>query len=368
MAEVAANTYGNPSSLHTKGIDAEKLVKEARQTIADTLKADPKEIYFTSGGTESNNLAIRGYLDANPRKGKHVITTRIEHPSVLEVYRHLEEIGYEVDYLDVNEDGRIKLDELKDKLRSDTALISFLLVNNETGTIQELEEIASIRNSLNPQTCLHVDAVQAYGKMAIAPEKSGIGLLSVSSHKIHGPKGVGALYVSKKIKLKPILFGGGQETFLRSGTENVPGIAGFGLAAGLTFSRIESGAARAEELKSSFTGRLKESGLSCRINSPADGLPYILNVAFEDIRAEVLLHYLEQRGIYVSTGSACSSHKKSRSHVLTAMGVPNALIDGAIRFSFSGDNTSEDVFQTVEALKEIVPLIDIHRNRKMRRQ
>lgn len=368
MVEVAASTYGNPSSLHTKGIEAEKLVKEARQTIADTLKADSKEIYFTSGGTESNNLAIRGYLDANPRKGKHVITTQIEHPSVLEVYRHLEEIDYEVDYLHVDETGRIKLEELKDKLRSDTALLSFLLVNNETGAIQQLDEISAIRNSVNPQTCLHVDAVQAYGKMEIVPEKSGIGLLSVSSHKIHGPKGVGALYVSQKVKIKPILYGGGQETFLRSGTENVPGIAGFGLAAKLTFRDMESNGTGVGALKSGFISLLEESGLRYRINSPESGLPYILNVAFEDIRAEVLLHYLEQRGIYVSTGSACSSHKKSRSHVLTAMGVPAALIDGAIRFSFSGDNTKEDVFQTVEALKEIVPLIDIHRNRKMRRQ
>ena len=368
MADVAAKTFGNPSSLHTKGIEAEKLVKAAREAIAVSLGAEPKEIYFTSGGTESNNLAIRGYLDANPRKGKHIITTQIEHPSVLEVYRHLEECGYKVDYISVDEAGRLNLQELRDKLDQETALISVILVNNETGTIQQMEEIAAIRDSINPQAVIHADAVQTYGKINIIPAKSGIGLLSMSSHKIHGPKGAGALYVSKKVRLKPLFFGGGQETLLRSGTENVPGIAGFGLASRLTFDRLESNHEKADILKSTFIDKLAKSDISYRVISPAGASPYILNIAFEDVRAEVLLHHLEQKGIYVSTGSACSSHKNTRSHVLSAMGVPAQLIDGAIRFSFSAFNTPEEISMTVDAIKEIIPVIEIHRKQKMRRQ
>jgi cysteine desulfurase len=367
VAEVAANSYGNPSSLHRKGIEAEKLVTAARETIAATLGAESREIIFTSGGTESNNLAIKGYLDANPRKGKHIITTKIEHPSVLELYKHLEKNGYDVDYLEVDISGNILLEELKSIIRNDTALISVILVNNETGTIQKLDEIAAIRDSINPQTVILLDAVQAYGKMKINPVRSGIEMVSVSSHKIHGPKGMGALYVSKKTRLKPLLFGGGQESLLRSGTENVPGIAGFGLAAKLTFNKLEDAHQKVEALKKIFCELLGESNLKYRINSPVDALPYILNIGFEDLRAEVLLHHLEQKGIYVSTGSACSSHKNTRSHVLSAMGRSPQMIDGSIRFSFSGFNTEEEIETTVEALKEIIPLIEINRKQKLRR-
>lgn len=367
-ADVAANTYGNPSSLHRKGIEAEKLVTAARETIAASFGAEPKEIIFTSGGTESNNLAIKGYLDANPRKGKHIITTKIEHPSVLELYKQLESCGYDVDYIGVDGSGSILLDELKSKIRTDTALISIILVNNETGTIQKADEIATIRDRSNPQTVILLDAVQAYGKMQINPARSGIEMISVSSHKIHGPKGAGALYSSKKIRLKPLLFGGGQESLLRSGTENVPGIAGFGLAAKLTFDRLDNSHAKVAVLKKQFIGLLGESDLRYRINSPEDASPFILNVAFEDLRAEVLLHHLEQKGIYVSTGSACSSHKNTRSHVLSAMGLQPQLIDGSIRFSFSGFNTEEEIETTVEALKEIIPQIEINRKQKLRRQ
>lgn len=368
MSDVAANTYGNPSSLHTKGIEAEKCIKSARETIADSLGAEPKEITFTSGGTEANNLAIRGYLDANPRKGKHIITTKVEHPSVLEVYHHLEECGYCIDYIGVDETGRMDLQEFKNKLDQETALISIILVNNETGIIERFEEISALRDRISPQAVIHLDAVQAYGKIAINPSKAGIGLLSMSSHKIHGPKGVGALFASKKVKLKPLFFGGGQEALLRSGTENVPGISGFGLASRLTFDRLKINNEHAAALKNAFIEKLAESDISCRIISPLDASPYILNIAFEDIRAEVLLHHLEQKGIFVSTGSACSSHKNTRSHVLSAMGIPNQLIDGAIRFSFSGFNTIEEIHTTVEALKEIIPFIEIHRKQKMRRQ
>ena len=368
VAEAAANTYGNPSSLHRMGIEAEKLVAAARETIAASFGAERKEIIFTSGGTESNNLAIKGYLDANPRKGKHIVTTKIEHPSVLETYKHLESCGYDVDYIGVDGAGGILLDELKTKIRKDTALISVILVNNETGTVQKADEIASIRDKSNPQAVILLDAVQAYGKMRINPVRSGIEMISVSSHKIHGPKGVGALYASKKIRLTPLLFGGGQESLLRSGTENVPGIAGFGLAAKLTFERFEDSYARVAGLKNQFVALLEESDLKYRINSPADASPFILNIAFDNLRAEVLLHHLEQKGIYVSTDSACSSRKNTRSHVLSAMGLPPQLIDGSIRFSFSGHNTEEEIEATAEALKGIIPLIEINRKPKLRRQ
>ncbi len=368
MNDVAANTYGNPSSLHTKGIAAEKLIKIARDTVAASVDAESKEIYFTSGGTESNNLAIRGYLDANQRKGNHIITTQIEHPSVLEIYRHLEKCGYCVDYIGVDVTGKLNLQEFKDKLKKETALISMIFVNNETGAIQQLDEISAIRDSVNPYAVIHTDAVQAYGKFPIIPAKSGIGLLTMSSHKIHGPKGVGALYASKKIRLKPLFFGGGQEALLRSGTENVPGIAGLGLASKLTFERLKSNYERVSMLKYYFADKLAESGIRYRIISPSGASPYIINVAFENVRAEVMLHHLEQKGIFVSTGSACSSHKKTKSHVLLAMKVPTQLIDGSIRFSFSGFNTAEEISNTIEAIKEIIPSIEIHRTQKTRRQ
>lgn len=367
MADVAQNKYGNPSSLHTKGIEAERLIVSARGTIADLLGAQPQEIYFTSGGTESNNLAIRGFLEANPRLGKHIITTQIEHPSVLEVYRQLEKQGYDVDYISVDRDGLLDINQLRDKLRHETALISIILVNNETGVIQQIDEIAAVRNEVNLQTSIHVDAVQAYGKISIMPEKAGVGLMSVSSHKIHGPKGLGALYVSKGIKINPLFYGGGQESLLRSGTENVPGIAGFGLASKLVFERLEDNYAKADMLKELFIDRLKSTSLDYHVLSPRGSSPYILSIAFEDVKAEVLLHHLEQRGIYVSTGSACSSHRNSRSHVLAALNLPVGIIDGAIRFSFSGHNTEEEVMQTVQALEQIVPAIDIYRRHKLRR-
>jgi len=366
MADTAANKYGNPSSLHTKGMEAEKLVSSARKQIADSLGAEPKEIYFTSGGTESNNLAVRGYLEANPRKGKHIVTTKIEHPSVMEVYRRHEEQGYRVDYIGVDEKGLIDLQELRDSLSAETSLISFIFVNNETGTIQQLDKIAALRDELSPQAVIHADAVQTYGKIRVLPGKSGIGLMSLSSHKIHGPKGVGALYVSRSVRIKPLFYGGGQEALIRSGTENVPGIAGFGLAAKMTFEKLEANYAKVGNLKKRFIEMLAGSGIDYRVNSPEDASPYVINISFANVRAEVLLHHLEQKGIFVSTGSACSSHKNTRSHVLTAMGVPAALTDGAIRFSLSGFNTQEEIEQTVDALKEIIPVIDINRRYKRR--
>lgn len=364
MADVVSNKYGNPSSLHTKGIEAEKLVRSAREIIAGTLGADPGEIIFTSGGTESNNLAVMGYLEANPRMGDHVITTKIEHPSVLEVYRHLEEKGYNVDYIDVDGDGMINLEQLREKLSRETVLISVIAVNNETGTMQKLGEISSARDELSPRAVIHADAVQAYCKVPIMPRESGIGLMSFSSHKIHGPKGTGALYVSGKLRIKPLFHGGGQESLLRSGTENVPGIVGFGLAASMMFEKLDDNYRRVSMLKDLFIDKLSSSGIDHRIISPPDGSPYIVSAAFEGVRAEVLLHHLEQRGIYVSTGSACSSRKNTRSHVLEAMGIPDDFIDGAIRFSFSVFNTEQEIETVTEALREIIPVVRIRRRQK----
>lgn len=364
MGDIARNCYGNPSSLHTKGIEAERIVKTARGILAGSLGADVKEILITSGGTESNNLAIRGYLDANPRKGKHIITTKVEHPSVIEVCKHLETIGFRVDYLNVDRNGSIDLEELRRKICGETALISIIGVNNEVGTFQPLDEIINIKDSINPNTAVHVDFVQGFGKLAIQPGKSGIDLLSASSHKIHGPKGVGLLYVSRTVRIKPIFFGGGQESQLRSGTENVPGIAGFGLAVKMTCENTKTAAEKVTALKNTFLDMLQGCTFNCIVNSPAeDCSPYILNVSFPGVKSEVLLHHLEERNIFVSTGSACSSRKRTGSRVLTAMGLPPEAVDGAVRFSFSGFSECVDIENTVSALEDIIPRIQIKKRK-----
>jgi len=359
MGRVARENFGNPSSLHRKGIDAEKLVKQARETIANNLSVDSKEIYFTSGGTESNNLAINGYFEANRRKGKHIITTKIEHPSVLEVFNKLSENGYKVDFISVDSSGKINLEELRQKMDTDTSLLSIIYINNEVGSIQPIDEIIKIKNEINRDTVIHLDAVQAFGKIKILPKKSGIDILTFSSHKIHGPKGVGGIYIGKDIRIKPIIYGGGQESMLRSGTENVPGITGFGKACEIQFCNLEKAWKEIEELKTIFIQELKNTSLDFSINSVEYSSPYILNISFKDLRAEVLLHHLEEKNIYVSTGSACSSKKNSRSHVLQAMGKRGSEIEGAIRFSFSYLNSKQDILTTIEAINKIVPRIKI---------
>lgn len=355
MREVTLNSFGNPSSLHRKGIEAEKLVLKARERIAVSLGVETREIIFTSGGTESNNLAIRGYLEANPRKGKRILTTGIEHPSVLEVYKYLSLHGYEIDYINVDKTGIIDLNDLESKIDCNTALISIISVNNEAGTIQPIEDIVKIRNSRNKDAVLHSDAVQGYGKIGLLPKKTGVDMLSLSSHKIHGPKGVGAIYINKSLKIKPVVFGGGQENMLRSGTENVPGICGFGLASEIIFKNINENTCKIKKMKNFFIEQLAGSFDNTRINSPENSSPYILNASFRGVKSEVLLHHLEERNIYVSTGSACSSRKNIHSHVLKAMKLDTADIDGAIRFSFSSFNEMADVEETMLALKEILP-------------
>ncbi|MDP4182765.1 MAG: cysteine desulfurase family protein [Bacillota bacterium] len=357
MSQISKEVYGNPSSLHTKGIAAEREIKKARQLIADSLRAQSNEIIFTSGGTESNNLAIRGYLNPNPRKGKHIITTTVEHPSVMEVYQSLAGKGYTVDYLNVDNDGIISIDELKEKINENTALISIILVNNEVGSIQPIEQLVRIKNQINKNTVIHVDAVQGYGKMEIHPKALGIDLMSLSSHKIHGPKGIGAIFMNQSLKMSPIIYGGGQESMLRSGTENVPGICGFGKAVEISFANINNNHENVRKLKEIFVNSIMENIEKFKIISPINASPYILNVAFEGIKAEVLLHHLEEKSIFVSTGSACSSRKNIHSRVLRSMGVTSKYIEGAIRFSFSHFNTEEQIIKTVEALVDILPRI-----------
>ncbi|NLL06280.1 MAG: cysteine desulfurase [Clostridiaceae bacterium] len=365
ISHINKNVYANPSSLHSKGLEAEKYIKSAREIIAKSLAVDNQEIYFTSGGTEANNLAIIGYLEGNPRKGNKIITTKIEHPSVLEVYKNLIDRGYIVDFIDVDEKGVINLNSLREAIDDQTALISIIYINNEIGSIQPINEIVEIKNSIDREIAIHVDAVQAYGKVKILPKKLGIDLMSISSHKIHGPKGVGALYVKRGLKVKPVIIGGGQEFTMRSGTENVSGICGFGMAADITTKKIDENYLRCMKIKEYFKNRLyEEFPKEVFVVSPKDASPYILNVSFSDIRAEVLLHHLEMENVFVSTGSACSSRKNVHSHVLKALGLRPETIDGAIRFSFSAFNSIKDMEYTINAIKKILPKINTKRGGK----
>ena len=358
MQDAMQVTYGNPSAKHMKGIEAENKVKAAQELIAKTLRAKPKEILFTSGGTESNNTAIIGTAMANRRKGKHIITTKVEHASVYEPMYHLEEEGYEVTYLDVDSEGIVDLDQLEESIREDTILVSCMMVNNEIGAIEPIEEIAKIIKAKNPNTIFHVDAIQAYGKLPIVPKNMGIDLLSTSGHKIHGPKGVGFLYINSKAKVQPLILGGGQQNGMRSGTDNVPGIAGLGVAAKMMYQNFDEKVEHLYQLKERMAEGLSKiddvviNGMPVR-----EGAPHILSVSFLGIRSEVLLHTLEDRNIYVSAGTACSSHKRKPSATLSAMGMSNAQIENTVRISFSEENTFEEVDYCLEVLNEVLPML-----------
>lgn len=356
MVKSMREYYANPSSLHRKGVEIEKLVKKARKQVAKALEVNEGEVYFTSGGTESNNLGILGALEGNRRKGKHIITTKTEHPSVLNVFNELKEKGYDVTYLNVDKSGLINIDELSSILRDDTVLISIMYVNNEVGIVQPISEITNMIKSRKSRPLLHVDAIQAFGKIRLNVKKSNIDLMSISGHKICGPKGIGALYVKKGTKLRSIVFGGSQEFGLRAGTENVPGILGLGAASELVKRELEVNTKKMGQLKIRLLEGIKDNLQGIKVNSIiGDGsAPHILNLSFKGIRGEVLLHSLEQEHIYVSTGSACSSRKKSYSHVLKEMGLTQDEMEGAIRFSFSPDNTEEDIDYTIEKLKNLV--------------
>lgn len=356
MVQILTEDFGNPSSLHDMGKEAEDYIKEARSRIAKTLKVDEKELVFTSGGTESNNMALIGAALANKRQGMHIITTEIEHASVHAPLAYLKELGFEITYLGVDADGVISLEELRDAVREDTILVSMMMVNNEIGAIEPVEEAARIVKEKNPGTLFHVDAIQAYGKFHIYPKRWGIDLLSVSGHKIHAPKGTGFLYIRDKVKVKPIIYGGGQQKGMRSGTENVPGVAALGEAAAEIYEDFDAKVAHMYALKERFIeGVTQISGVTVNGKTGRDSAPQIVSITIDDVRSEVMLHSLEEYGIYVSAGSACSSNKPAPSRTLQGIGLPAKKLESTIRISFSVYTTEEEVDYAVEKMKEIIP-------------
>lgn len=366
MVEVMSKDYGNPSSLHMKGFAAEQYVKEARKTIASVMKVDEKEIVFTSGGTESNNMAIIGAAMANKRRGKHLITTSIEHASVYNPFIWLEGQGFEVTYLPVDNHGIVSPEALEEALRDDTILVSVMAVNNEIGTIQPLDEIGAVIKGKNPEILFHVDAIQGFGKIEIYPSKLRIDLMSVSGHKLHGPKGIGFLYIKNKVKVQPLILGGGQQKDMRSGTENVPGIAGLGEAVCRVFENFKDKQRNLYTLREQFVNRLEQmdgvkiNGFAHQVsdvNLHQGPAPHVVSASFEDIRAEVLLHALEERGIYVSSGSACSSNHPAISGTLKAIGVERKYLDATIRFSLCYDTTEEELNTCCEVLEALLPML-----------
>ena len=353
MVLALTTQYGNPSSIYKKGIEVEREIKEIRRNIARSLGAKETEIYFTSGGTECNNTIIRSVANLNKKTKNHIISTVIEHPSVLNTLKDLEADGFEVTYLPVGKDGKISLEDLKNAIKKETILVSVMHVNNEIGTIQPIEEIGKYLKSLDEKVYFHVDGVQSYAKIKFRPSRYNIDFMSVSGHKLHGPKGIGFMYVKENNRIKPLLTGGGQEIGIRSGTENVPGIYGIGEAVRILNQDLEGTIDKIRGLRDLLKEEILTNIDNVKINSPEDGVCHVLNVSFRGVRGEVLLHYLEQKEIYVSTGSACSSKKKG-SHVLNAIGLTPDEIEGAIRFSLSDLNTKEEIMKTVEVLKESV--------------
>lgn len=358
VRKVMCEDYGNPSSMHAKGVTAEHYIKEAKETLAKLIKVQDKEIFFTSGGTESDNLALMGAAWANRRRGNHLITSAIEHPAVINTMRHLEEEGYRVTFLPVDRYGRIRLDALKEALCEDTILVSVMYVNNEVGSVQPIAEAASIVKAYNKDILFHVDAVQGFGKYRIYPRKLNVDLCTISGHKIHGPKGIGALYVGSHVKIQPIVFGGEQQKNVRSGTENVPGIAGLGLAAKLIYQDLDEKVARMRELKAHFIEGVQEiQDITIHGLYDETSAPHIISVGFAGIRSEVLLHALEEKGIYVSSGSACASNHPQISGVLKGIGAGQEYLDATLRFSMSEFTTPEEIDYTLETLYNIVPVL-----------
>ena len=362
VAEIVVKTmtedFGNPSAMHLKGVEAEKYVREAAQTLAKILKVNEKEIIFTSGGTESNNLAMFGGADANKRSGNHIITTSVEHAAVGQPAERLEQMGYEVTIVPVDHRGVVQLEALEKALRPDTIRVSTMYVNNEVGAVMPVEEIAKLVHEKSPKALYHVDAIQAFGKYRIYPKKAGIDMLSVSSHKIHGPKGVGFLYINEKARIQPQILGGGQQAGMRSGTDNVPGIAGLGVAAKMVYTDFDKKIEHMYQLKERLAeGFLKLPDVRLNGMEIREGAPQILSASFLGVRSEVLLHTLEEKGIYVSAGSACSSHKRKAAGTLSAMGMEAAQRESTLRFSFSEENTFEEVDYALEVIGQVLPML-----------
>ena len=358
MMKVLGEDFGNPSSLHSLGVAAEKYVKDARRSLARVLSVSEEEIYFTSCGTESDNAAILGGALSRKRRGKKIITTQVEHPAVLEPVKRLEAMGFEIEYIGVDKKCRLDMGRLEQALTEDTVLISVMSVNNETGTVMPIEQIARIKDRFNEEhgcdILLHTDAVQALGKIPVAVK--GVDMISVSGHKIHGPKGTGALYIRKGLSIPAFMVGGGQERNMRSGTENTAGIAGFGKAADISAENFSDRTSAMISARDRLLCGLRAEIKDIVVNSPEDSSagPSVLSVAFLGTRGEVLLHSLEQDSIFVSTGSACSSNKKGQSHVLSAMGLSQKEIESAVRFSFSEFNTSQEMDYVTDKVKQAV--------------
>jgi len=358
MMQIMSEDYGNPSSLHMKGITAENYIKEAREIFANLLKVRATELVFTSGGTESNNMALIGGAMANSRRGKHIITTAIEHPSVSSPLAALEERGYEITRLPVDEKGVVKLEALENAIREDTIMVSSIYVNNEIGTIQPVGQMSRLIKKINSETLFHVDAIQAFGKLHIYPRRQGIDLMTISSHKFHGPKGVGLLYISEGAKVKPIILGGGQQKDMRSGTENVPGVMGMAYAAKTVYDQLGEKVEKLYNLREYFIKQLNIfEDVVVNDNGREGTAPHIVSASFGDIRAEVLLHALEERGIYISSGSACSSNHPSQSATLKAIGVNSRYLDATVRFSFSYETTKEEMDNCLEILALVIPML-----------
>ena len=358
MTQILCEDYGNPSSMHRKGLEAEHYLKEAKDTFARILKVNTRELFFTSGGTEADNLALIGCAWANQRSGKHIITTKIEHPAVLEPLAYLEKQGFTITYLPVDEMGIIRLSDLEAAITKETIIVSIMHTNNEIGSLQPIMEIGKLIKKVNPKCLFHVDAVQGFGKARIYPKKMNIDLLSASSHKIHGPKGVGLLYVGDKVKILPINFGGGQQRNIRSGTENVAGIAGMALAARMLYEKLDEEVIGLYELKEYFVDGLKKIA-DTQVNGYTDGrsAPHVISFSVKGIRSEVLLHALEDKGIYVSAGSACASNHPQTSKTLMAIGLDKSLWDSTIRFSMSVFTTREEIDYTLNTLYDMIPML-----------
>ena len=358
VVKAMTEDFGNPSAMHLKGVEAEKYVREAAQILAKILKVNEKEIIFTSGGTESNNLALFGGADANKRSGNHIITTSVEHAAVGQPAERLEQMGYEVTIVPVDHRGVVQLEALEKALRPDTILVSTMYVNNEVGAVMPVEEIAKLVHEKSPKALYHVDAIQAFGKYRIYPKKAGIDMLSVSSHKIHGPKGVGFLYINEKARIQPQILGGGQQAGMRSGTDNVPGIAGLGVAAKMVYTDFDEKIEHMYQLKERLAeGFLKLPDVRLNGMEIREGAPQILSASFLGVRSEVLLHTLEEKGIYVSAGSACSSHKRKPSATLAAMGMSKDQIESTVRLSFCEENTIEEADYFLQVMGELVPIL-----------
>ena len=358
VVKAMTEDYGNPSSMHMIGVNAEKYVKTAKENIAKILKVDVGEIYFTSGGTEGNNMAIIGSANANKRAGNRVITTKIEHSSVANPMKYLEKQGFDVVYLPVDNNGIVDMEVLKKEMTKDTILVSIMNVNSEVGAIEPVSEIGKYIKSVNPSVVYHVDAIQAFGKMEIRPRKENIDILTVSGHKIHAPKGSGFMYIKKNTKVNPIILGGGQQEGMRSGTENVPGIAGIGQAAKDCYDNLEKNVAHMTELKDCLIDELsKFDGVTINSQKGNVGAPHIVSASFENVRSEVLLHALEDKGIYISAGSACSSNRPAVSETLKAMGIDSKLLGSTVRFSFCELNKKEEIDYCIEQLKVMLPVL-----------